>query len=214
MHAITKSYIEPDASHHEIKIATYHVDCFDGTQIHEIQTRHFHKLNAKLATLLPLYPVTVVYPMPARKWLLWIDPLTGEVTNPRLSPKRGNPHDIFRELYRIKPHLSHPHFSLRILQMDLEEYRWLNGWSEDRKKGSHRRDRLPLTLENEILIQTPADFQKLLPDSLPEIFTTSDYARLAKTSRSTAQMALNILGSLGVITTCGKQGRSIAWRRK
>ena len=213
LHAIVKSYIEPDPANQEIKIGSFHVDCFDGTHIHEIQTRHFHKLNAKLETLLPQYPVTVVYPMPARKWLLWIDPLTGLVSNPRLSPKRGNPPDIFRELYRIKAHLAHPNFSLLILLIDLEEYRLLNGWSHDRKKGSHRSDRLPLALDNELRIQAPADFSRLLPEALPDIFTSADYARSARTSRSTAQIALNILRSLGVIESCGKSGRALTYCR-
>ena len=213
LHAIVKSYIEPNPANQEIRIGSFHVDCFDGTQIHEIQTRHFHKLNAKLAAFLPHYPVTVVYPMPARKWLLWIDPVTGEVSNPRLSPKRGNPPDIFRELYRIKPHLSHPNFSLLILLIDLEEYRLLNGWSDDRKKGSHRSDRLPIALDNELRIQAPADFSRLLPEALPDIFTSADYARSARTSRSTAQIALNILRSLGVIESCGKSGRALTYCR-
>jgi len=151
--------------------------------------------------------------MPARKWLLWIDPLTGLVSNPRLSPKRGNPPDIFRELYRIKAHLAHPNFSLLILLIDLEEYRLLNGWSHDRKKGSHRSDRLPLALDNELRIQAPADFSRLLPEALPDIFTSADYARSARTSRSTAQIALNILRSLGVIESCGKSGRALTYCR-
>lgn len=213
LHAIVKSYIEPDPANQEIKIGSFHVDCFNGTHVHEIQTRHFNKLNAKLETLLPQYPVTVVHPMPARKWLLWIDPQTGLVSNPRLSPKRGNPPDIFRELYRIKSHLAHPNFSLLILLIDLEEYRLLNGWSDDRKKGSHRSDRLPLALENELRIQSPADFSQLLPEALPDIFTSADYAKAARTSRSTAQIALNILRSLGVIESCGKSGRALTYCR-
>jgi len=213
LHAIVKSYIEPDPANQEIKIGSFHVDCFDGTRIHEIQTRQFNKLNAKLATLLPQFPVTIVYPMPARKWLLWIDPQTGLVSNPRLSPKRGNPPDIFRELYRIKTHLTHPNFSLLILQIDLEEYRLLNGWSDDRKKGSHRSDRLPLALANELWIQDPPDFVQLLPDTLPDSFTSADYAKSARTSRGTAQIALNILRSLGVIESCGKSGRALIYSR-
>lgn len=211
LHAIVKSYIEPDPSRQEIKIGSFHVDCFDGTHIHEIQTRHFHKLNAKLDTLLPQYPVTVVYPMPARKWLLWIDPQTGLVSNPRLSPKRGNPPDVFRELYRIKAHLTHPNFSLLILLIDLEEYRLLNGWSADRKKGSHRSDRLPLALDHELWLHSPADFAQLLPAGLPDPFTSMDYAKAARTSRSTAQTALNILRSLEVISCCGKKGRALTY---
>lgn len=34
--------------------------------------------------------VTIVYPIPAIKRLVWIDAQTGELTSPRKSPKRGN----------------------------------------------------------------------------------------------------------------------------
>lgn len=207
LHAIVKHYLETDPANHERKLGSFVVDILADGHIYEIQTRQFNKLNAKLAAFLPDYPVTIVYPIPARKWLLWIDPDSGEVSKPRLSPKRGNVYEAFRELYRIKPFLQHPNLSLLILQVDLEEYRLLNGWSYDRKKGSWRNDRLPLTLENELLVGGPADYNQLLPESLPSVFTSTDFAQAAKVSRSTAQTALNILTSLQHVAACGKQGR-------
>ena len=207
LHAIVKQYIETDPARHEQKLGNFVVDVFTGEQIYEIQTRQFNKLTAKLAALLPQYPVTIVYPMPARKWLMWIDPDSGELTKPRLSPKRGQFHDIFPELYRIKPFLSHPNLSVLILQIDLEEYRLLNGWSRDRKRGSWRNDRLPLSLEHELLLAGPDQYSLLLPDGLPSVFTSADLAKFGLASRSRAQTALNVLSSLQLVTVCGKQGR-------
>lgn len=207
LHAVVKQYLETDPAWHEQKLGTFVVDIFTGDRIYEIQTRQFNKLNAKLAFLLPKYPVTVVYPMPARKWLIWLDPENGELTRPRLSPRRGQYHDVFYELYRIKPHLSHPNLSLLVLQVDLEEYRLLNGWSHDRKRGSWRNDRLPLSLEGELLLAKPADYGLLLPEGLPECFTSADFAKAARVSDARAQTALNVLTSLQVVTVCGKQGR-------
>lgn len=207
LHAIVKHYLEADPSRHEQKLGSFVVDIFDGERIYEIQTRQFGKLSAKLRTFLPDYPITVVYPMPARKWLLWIDPDSGELSRPRLSPKRGRTCEIFRELYRIKPFLSHPNLSVLILQMDLEEYRLLNGWSDDRKRGSRRENRLPLSLEKELLVGGPREYGQLLPDSLPSVFTSADLARCAQISSRLAQVALNVLISLGQVTVCSKRGR-------
>ena len=212
LHAVVKQYLETDPAWHEQKLGAFVVDIFTGDRIFEIQTRQFNKLNAKLAFLLPKYPVTVVYPMPARKWLIWLDPENGALTRPRLSPRRGQYHDVFYELYRIKPHLSHPNLSLLILQVDLEEYRLLNGWSHDRKRGSWRNDRLPLSLEGELLVAKPADYGQLLPEGLPECFTSADLAKLARVSDARAQTALNVLLSLQVVAVCGKQGRRRAYR--
>jgi hypothetical protein len=214
LHAVVKQYIEMDPAKHEKKLGNFVVDIFTGDRIYEIQTQQFNKLTAKLSALLPEYPITIVYPMPARKWLLWIDPDSGEITKPRLSPKRGNVHTVFSELYRIKQFLQHQNLSLLIIQIDLEEYRLLNGWSGDRKRGSWRNDRLPLALDRELLVSDPPDFSLLIPDSLPSVFTSADFAQAARISRIIAQIGLNILSSLELVTVCGKLGRLRLYQRK
>jgi hypothetical protein len=213
LHATVKLYMEPDPAMHEKKLGFYVADIHCGEHIYEIQTRQFNKLRAKLAAFLPDHKVTVVYPMPARKWLLWIDPADGQVSKPRLSPKRGNIYDAFYELYRIKPMLKHPNLSLLIMLIDLEEYRLLNGWSEDGKKGSSRYDRLPLSLEHELLIGGPGDYSMLLPEGLPLEFTSSDFAKSAEISHRHAQTAMNVLSFLGVVDACGKKGRLCLYKR-
>jgi hypothetical protein len=213
LHAIIKSYLETDPAWHEQKIGSFVVDIFTGDRVFEIQTRQFNKLNAKLTALLPLYPVTIVYPMPARKWLIWLDPASGELTKPRLSPRRGYFLDVFPELYRIKSHLKHPHLSLLLLQVDLEEYRLLNGWSYDRKRGSWRNDRIPLGLVDEMSINGPADYSRLLPAGLPDCFTSADFAKAAGISIARAQTALNVLLALETVAICGKAKRKRLYRR-
>lgn len=207
LHAIVKTYIADDPSCHEQRVGAYVVDVFTDGQIFEIQTRQFNKLKAKLAALLPEYRVTIVHPLPARKWLIWLDPQSGELTRPRLSPRRGKLSDAFTELYRIKPFLSHPNLSLQVLLVDLEEYRLLNGWSTDRKRGSWRSDRVPLALVDEMKIEGPAAYNRLLTSQLPESFTSADLARTEKISLRRAQTAIHILNALGTIEPNGKRGR-------
>ena len=69
----------------------------------------------------------------------------------RKSPKKGNPYQAFIELYKIRPFLKDPNLRLRLDLIDMEEYRLLNGWSRDKKKGSDRFDRIPLTFVEEVL---------------------------------------------------------------
>jgi len=213
LHAVVKQYLEMDAARHEHKVGPFVVDIFTGDRIYEVQTRQFRNLRSKLAALLPDYPITIVYPMQARKWLLWINTDTGELSSPRLSPKRGQFCDVFRELYQIKPYLSHPNLSLMILKMDLEEYRLLNGWSQDRKKGSRRENRLPLCLQEELLVSGPSDYHRLMPDQLPETFTSSDFAKAARVSPAVARTSLHILHELGHVSVCGKKGRLRLYRQ-
>ena len=149
MHAVLKNYYAPDEDMHEIPIENYVADIYTGTEIIEIQTRAMNRMRKKLETFLPLYPVTIVYPIPREKWLYWIDEETGEVSQKRKSPKKGNPYQAFIELYKIRPYLSNPNLHLRLALIDMEEYRLLNGWSKDKKKGSERYDRIPTAYEVE-----------------------------------------------------------------
>lgn len=207
LHAVLKHYLCPDEQTHEVPVGRFVADilCEDG--IIEIQTRGFEKLREKLAYFLTLGPVTVVYPLPHTKWLSWIDEETGEVSKKRKSPKTGTAYEAFFELYRIKPLLCHPNLRLRIMLIDVEDYRRLNGWSVDKKRGSSRSERIPVALADEVVINTPADYAQLIPDMQEEYFTSKDYAAAAKLPLYKAQTALNVLCSVGVIEKAGKRGR-------
>ena len=67
VHAILKNYYAPDEDMHEIPIENYVADIYTGKEIIEIQTRQFNRMRDKLRAFLPLYPVTVVYPIPRYK---------------------------------------------------------------------------------------------------------------------------------------------------
>lgn len=91
VHAVLKNYYAPDTDMHEIPIENYVADIYTGSEIIEIQTGLFNAMRKKLDTFLPLYPVTIVYPIPHIKWLSWIDEETGET-----SPKRKSPNTATR----------------------------------------------------------------------------------------------------------------------
>lgn len=213
LHAIVKLYKEPDVSKHEQKLGTYVADIFTGDSVVEIQTRQFAKLRAKLACFLADYPVTIVYPIPARKWLVWIDPKTGEATKERRSPKRGDVYDCLKELYAIKPLLDHPNLTIELLFVDLKELRLLNGWSEDRKRGSRREDRIPTAYERSVMIGGKHGYDLLLPETLAPTFTSADYAKHAHVHPKRAQTAITILKSVSIIRPCGKKGRFNVYER-
>ena len=64
VHAVMKNYYAPDTDMHEIPIENYVTDIYTGSEIIEIQTRSFQRMRKKLDVFLPLYPVTIVYPIP------------------------------------------------------------------------------------------------------------------------------------------------------
>ena len=57
----------------ELDIDRFVVDILRYDRIIEIQTKNFSKIRRKLATLSNQYPVRLVYPIPAEKWIIKVD---------------------------------------------------------------------------------------------------------------------------------------------
>lgn len=212
VHAVLKNYYAPDENTHEVPVGNYVADIFDGETVWEIQNGNFYKIRAKLDAFLAQYPVTIVYPIPHHKWLIWIDEETGELSPKRKSPLTGNAYRAFPELYRIKNYLKNENLHFIFPLVDMEEYRLLNGWSKDRKKGSHRYDRIPLRLFDEVTIKKREDYLQFLPEALPVLFTSKELAKAAKIPVKTAGAALHILTWLDITEIVGKRGHAYLYQ--
>lgn len=211
VHAILKNYYEPNEDYQEIPIENYVADIYKNGEIIEIQTRNFDKLRSKLEAFLPLYPVTIVYPIPREKWLIWIDQESGELSKKRKSPVKGNPYLAFQELYRIKAFLKDRNLRIKMVFLDIEEYRLLNGWSRDKKKGSTRYDRIPTALIEELDITCIKDYVQFVPYQLPEQFTVKEFARTARIPDRLAQLVLYLLNYLEIVKRIGKKGNAFLY---
>ncbi len=206
VHAILKNYYEPDEDRQEIPIGNYVADIFAGGEIIEIQTRQFDKLRGKLSAFLPQYPVTIVYPIPREKWIIWINEETGELSGKRKSPLKGSPYTVFPELYKIKSFLKDPHLRFKLVLLDMEEYKLLNGRGKNRKIRASRYDRIPTELVQELEMERPEDFLQFVPPELEGPFTTKDFAKAARISQTLAQVTLNILYHMEAVARVGKKG--------
>jgi len=214
LHAVLKAYEDPDEDHHEIPIESYIVDiyCRETESITEIQTANLGSLRDKLDAFLPLYHVTVVYPIPASKWITWIDPETGELGKRNRSPKKGSIYSAFKELYKISSYLDHPNLTVKLILLDIEEYRLQDGWGREGKRGSHRYDRVPTRIVSETLLTEPRDYLQFVPYDLEEPFTARDLARSCGFPRETFSTEALILRKMGVIEQTGKKGRAYLYR--
>ncbi|MBQ9136771.1 MAG: hypothetical protein IJX66_11850 [Lachnospiraceae bacterium] len=214
VHAILKRYYAPDEDMHEIPIENYVADIYTGKEIIEIQTGQFNRMRDKLTTFLKEYPVTIVYPIPRQKWLIWIDEESGELSKPHKSPARGTPYQAFKELYKIKMFLKDPNLRLKFALIDMEEYRLLNGWSKDKKKGSCRYDRIPSRLAEEVSVENVRDYLQFVPYDLEEPFTSAQFAKAAHIRKPLAQTVLNILTYVECVERVGKEGNSYLYSVK
>lgn len=209
VHSVLKFYLEPDEDQHEIPVGSFIADIYHEVpeEVIEIQTGSFGPLRRKLDAFLPELPVTIVYPIPWHKWVFWSDPETGEVSPGHKSPKTGQLYAILPELYRISGFLNHPRLSFLPILLDVEEYRILDGWSRDKKRGAHRLDRVPIAIGPSALLREIADFARILPD-LPHPFTAKDFLKATHFSPRAASYALCALKTLGTVQQCGKEGRT------
>ncbi len=213
VHAVLKEYFEPDHTFHEVKVGTHFADiCKDG-YITEIQTRSLGNLRKKIDVFLPEYVVRVVYPIPATKYLSWMDPSSGEILSRHKSPKKGSFFDAGREIWALSSFLGHPHLQIHLMLIDMEEYRLQNGWSRNRKRGSERYDRIPLALCDELVLCDPVSYEALFPESLTDDFTAKDFRKATKTSDRVAGALLSVLVRLGIVCKSGQKGRAFLYRR-
>ncbi len=211
VHATLKLWLDEDTTHHEVTLADGHVaDIYDGTRVTEIQTAGFSAFRKKLAALLEQGPVTVVHPLVRDKWICWIDPATGETTAPRRSSRRGSVTDAGRELIYILPLLTHPHLTVRVVMLDVEEHRLLDGWGNGGKRGSHRADRLPRALGECVTMHCAADYAALLPPTASFPCTAAAFGKAARLQGRHLNGTLKVLCALGVLTR-EKQGRGYVY---
>lgn len=214
LHSAIKFFIDENPAHHEVKVGKSIADVKNERGIFEVQTGAFGVMRNKLSVFLEDNEVTIVHPVANRKRLFRMDETTGEVSSPRLSPRRGSSFDIFSELYSLSELAWNQKLHILVLFIDMDEYRLIGerrvGGRKSRK-GYTRFDRLPVNLERAEYFASPKDYLDLLPASLPGVFTSRDLAGAAKIRLGTAQTALTVLSRMGVAVQVGRSGRYKAY---
>lgn len=212
IHAVLKYYFSPDTDTHELPVGDNVADIISEDGVMEIQTRQFRRLNAKLTQLLPLCPVTVIYPVIIRKKILWFSPENGELL--RIGPLRiyQKRESVFSELYQIRNHITHPNFRLCVVELEAEDNRLTDGYGDGRRRRATRIDRIPTRLCSVFHFAKPQDYACFLPETLPPEFTTADYAKVTKTNQKIAQDTLRVLSLLGLVQIVRKEGRRNVFR--
>ena len=213
LHACLKYYLDPDGTHHEVRVGRYVADIADGESVTEIQSRQFYRLRKKLAVFLERGPVSVVYPVAKEKWVSWVSPETGEIVSRRRSPRRGSAADVLPELYALRDLLDSPRLRIRVVLLEVEEYRLLDGWGPKKKRGGARYERRPLALRGDLELGSRADYAALVPPALPDEFVSREFARACRLSEARARAALCVLTRLGVLQRTGKRGRMLVYAR-
>lgn len=209
VHRSLKYYIEPDDSRHEIDVMGSVADIKNELGIFEIQTRSFENLVPKLEKFLRDHRVTVVVPLALEKTVSSVDRDSGTVSVTRKSPKHERPSGLCRELYKIKDFLLCENFSLRIISLDVSEYR-------ETHKGRRGKiiDRVPNAVISDIELKTPDDYARIfLPDTLPQHFTAKDYSAAIGVNGRISHYGIKLMTYMGRAELSGKIKNAFVYKR-
>jgi hypothetical protein len=211
LHAALKEWYRRDGDGVEVPLEGFVVDLVRDGSLIEIQTRGFASMRKKLDRLLDSHSMRLVYPVAAEKWIVKLDN-GGRAVSRRRSPKRGIPADVCAELVSFPSLLSHPNFTLEVALTVEDEIR-----RPDAKKGWRRggyviEERRLIAVRETIEFDSTEALLNLLPEGLPDPFTTADLADGLGRSRHLAQEVAYCLRVSGAVGTVGRDKRGILYR--
>ena len=108
----------------------------------------------------------------------------------------------------------HPNFRLCIPLLEVTDYKYLDGYGKQKKLRATRGERIPEVLLGEVICESRWDYLNLLPEDLPEPFTTKTLAKAMRRSQTQAQCAANVLYSMGVLERVGKEKNAYLYVKK
>ncbi len=212
-HRVFKFYFDRDVSHHEIGLCGYVADVFNSDGVTEVQTRALDRLCTKLRVFLTSFPVRVVLPVPVRRTLSWVDTDTGEITPPRTVSRKGRASDALFELSRVREFIGDGNFTVVVALINSADRKLKNGTGKEKKRGAHRQERVPTELLELITLKSPDDYRKLIPDTLGDSFTATEWNKATALKGRRAYYSLKLLCDLGVVTR-ELQGKKYVYQRK
>lgn len=184
LHNQLQQHYADEPANCEVTIGNARVDVLAHGVIYEIQTHGLYQIRRKVSRLLDEWPVIIVHPVPRKTVFVYCEGDPPVETRRRTGPRTGSVLDAFAETVSVAKLLAHPNFSLELAIVDVEDIRRRYTDAEKaqiRKRRKRRRFSIPdwttfnrrLTKLHEIIhLDTPADGVKLLPETLPDEFTS------------------------------------------
>lgn len=196
----------------EVTVDGYRIDAVSEDQLFEIQCASLSAIRDKVRRLVQSHDVVVAKPLFARKLIVKRSRKGGRFESKRYSPVRQTFHDIADDLVHFVSVFPHARLTLEVLLVEVEETRLPPLRRRRTRKPYRVQDRQLLSVGDRLLLRTAADLRVLLPDNLPDLFTTADIASCANIPRWKAQKLSYCLRKTGAVVTDGKAGNNILYR--
>ncbi len=212
LHASLKLWYSEPGDVFETPVDGYVIDIVrdDGLLI-EIQTSGFSSMKAKTARLLDGgHRIRIVHPIPVDNTIVKVDS-EGAVVSRRMSPKHGTPADVFAELVSFPSLVASGRLEVDVVMTIEEQYRHHTPNRSWRRKGWSVSERHLVDVDRSVFLGCIDDMVDLLPEGLPETFTTADIAKGLGRPRRVAQQMAYCLRETGAIEIAGRQGNAVEY---
>ena len=207
-HRTLKFLFEQDSAFHEVKVGPYIADVCKGRNIFEIQTAGFGALKNKIKYFIEDYNVTVVYPVPTIKTIMWTDTETGEITEGRRFSMPRAKYKLLKELIYIVELLEYDNLSILLLETETYEYRMLDGRGTEGKIKATKVDTVPVRVLNTISVKNIDDIIGFLPFDKGIKYKRADIQKALQLKGRNLSAAIKTLLMLDILTKC-KTGRDV-----
>lgn len=216
IHATLKNYYAPYSDEQEIKIGSFFADAVSEDGIFEIQTKALYRLIPKLRTFLEFTRVNVVHPVISESRTLFINSDSGEIVSQSALRKTRSWLKVFEELYALREFIPNDNLTVIIARLKVQKRVYFKGEKipDLRNKSVRKRcliDNYPLELIEEIRLDNLRDYERFLPDNLPDSFTKAELSKAAMESKSS--LRTEVLRAAGIIEKVGKTGNSFIYER-
>lgn len=214
LHNILKNFFCANTDCHETAYKGYIADIMEDGYITEIQSSSLSGLRGKLDTFLAENNVRIVFPLILKRHIVWIDPVTGDVSKSKGSVKPDSIYVLIRQLIYITEYLRDPLLTLTVVWLNADDYRLLDGRGKDRKIGATKLDTVPTELVDIKDLQFPEDLEEFVPKSLPEVFTREEFSKAAHIKGRALWAVLKVLEEMRVIVKTDPDGRKHRYVRR
>lgn len=212
LHTVLKYFVSPDIANHEVRCGKYICDVLIDDKAFEIQTRNLSLLKPKLAELLQVKRVEVIFPICVNKRIIRIDPDTSEVVSVRNSPKKEKIEDIFLQLCYLKDFLRNDKLSFTVFAYKGNEYRYAEKSIKVGRKYTDKCDIVPYEYVSTIRLFDKQSYVNLLSDIPSSEFTLKEYCALSGRKKDTARRILYVLTHRGVLAVSKKRGNEYVYK--
>lgn len=215
VHLVLKKYFCEDESCHEIKTGRFVADAATEDRIFEIQTGGLYPLKKKIPSYLEDTDkkLTLILPVVSKKRLFWVEYESGEMTEPKRVGIPMPKNKLLRELMWIGGLLDFSRVEMKIVFIDADEYRLLDGAGAERKIKATKIDRIPKELIDIVTVDSKESFAEFfLPCDLPREFRAKDFERATGLRRKGVSAGLRALELTGVIEREKQGERKVVYR--